>query len=146
MQLPSCTPQCAGHFILEMEGAAGDPRERVQALQHVRELPKRATDLGPPRFKLTGLAVGDGLTDPATQVAVPFKRLFDKANQSGTGLGAMMRLLYLCHPPWHSSLRGAPSLHDCARLLPARHCIAMTRKSSAPRDSAARVSARASGA
>ncbi|CAK0783932.1 hypothetical protein CVIRNUC_007135 [Coccomyxa viridis] len=57
-----------GHFILEMERAAGDPRGIGQALQHVRELPKRATDLGPPRFRLTGLAVGDGLTDPATQV------------------------------------------------------------------------------
>ena len=53
-----------------MERAAGDPRGIGQALQHVRELPKRATDLGPPRFRLTGLAVGDGLTDPATQVAV----------------------------------------------------------------------------
>ena len=69
-QLPTCNLQCAGHLILEMEGAAGDPWGRGQALRHVRELPKRATDLGPPRFKLTGLAVGDGLTDPATQVVI----------------------------------------------------------------------------
>jgi hypothetical protein len=44
---------------------------RSQALLQKRLLPERATALGPPLFKLAGLAVGNGLTDPATQVFNP---------------------------------------------------------------------------
>ena len=59
---------CTGHFILEMEDAHSESRMGKQAqLLERRQLPKRATDLGPPLFKLTGLAIGNGLTDPATQ-------------------------------------------------------------------------------
>lgn len=96
LQLPACTLQRAGHFILEMEGAAGDPRGRGLALQHVRELPRRAIDLGPPRFKLTGLAVGDGLTDPATQVVIT-------QSSHSQALGATLLPLHLCHLHRHPS-------------------------------------------
>ena len=48
---------------------------RSQALLQKRLLPERATALGPPLFKLTGLAVGNGLTDPATQVSNPLQSL-----------------------------------------------------------------------
>ena len=92
-----------------MERAAGDPRGIGQALQHVRELPKRATDLGPPRFRLTGLAVGDGLTDPATQVAV---------NQSISELvrrwGAVLLPFHMCHLYRQSCHERPPSLQGCA--------------------------------
>ena len=57
----------AGHFILEMEAAHGESMDGQPELQERRQLPKRARDLGPPLFKLTGLAIGNGLTDPATQ-------------------------------------------------------------------------------
>ena len=46
---------------------------RSQALLQKRLLPERATALGPPLFKLTGLAIGNGLTDPATQVSKHLK-------------------------------------------------------------------------
>ena len=48
-------------------------KQRSQALLQKRLLPERATALGPPLFKLTGLAIGNGLTDPATQVSIPYK-------------------------------------------------------------------------
>lgn len=50
-----------------MEEAHEQSRAGQPGLLHRRQLPKRATDLGPPLFKLTGLAIGNGLTDPATQ-------------------------------------------------------------------------------
>ena len=58
-----------GHFILEMEQVT----PRSQSLLQKRLLPERATALGSPLFKLTGLAIGNGLTDPATQVSDPYK-------------------------------------------------------------------------
>ena len=74
----------AGHFVLEMEEAHDQSRARQQALLHRRQLPKRATDLGPPLFKLTGLAIGNGLTDPATQ-AGPFAFILMKAGDRDHG-------------------------------------------------------------
>ena len=50
----------------DVEGRRGS---ETQGLLTRRQLPKRATDLGPPLFKLAGLAIGNGLTDPATQAS-----------------------------------------------------------------------------
>lgn len=70
-----------GHFILQQEkhlaGAApshGGTLSTGHALRHVRPLPEelllgREEELGSaPRFKLAGLVIGNGLTDPAAQV------------------------------------------------------------------------------
>lgn len=40
-----------------------------QPLLRSRELSEIMLQLGPPLFRLTGLAVGNGFTDPALQVA-----------------------------------------------------------------------------
>ena len=40
-----------------------------QPLLKSREMSETMLQLGPPLFRLTGLAVGNGLTDPALQVA-----------------------------------------------------------------------------
>ena len=61
----------AGHFILEMEAAAAGRKNGSRLLQQKTQLSQRAGDLGPPLFNMTGLAIGNGLTDPATQ-ARPF--------------------------------------------------------------------------
>ena len=63
----------AGHFILQAEQAAGGEAASGLAagrapLMHTREMPLRyAQRLRPPAFRLAGLAIGNGLTDPASQ-------------------------------------------------------------------------------
>ena len=57
----------AGHFVLQMEAVHGRGRGGA-ALLESRPLPQRALTSGPPVFHLAGLAVGNGLTDPRTQV------------------------------------------------------------------------------
>lgn len=63
----------AGHFILQAEQAAGGGASGLAAgpapLAHARAVPPRyAQRLRPPAFRLAGLAIGNGLTDPASQV------------------------------------------------------------------------------
>ena len=74
MQTHVCIPdspsevgqKCAGHYILQVQNATGSP---VPALQHSRTIPARAVSSAkPPNFKLKGLAIGNGLVDPANQV------------------------------------------------------------------------------
>jgi vitellogenic carboxypeptidase-like protein len=55
-----------GHFILQMQQQQGNPAQ--PSLPQMRQIPDRALQLGPPQFKLAGLAVGNGLTDPKKQV------------------------------------------------------------------------------
>lgn len=55
-----------GHFILQMEQRAGEQLQSGPPLQFSRLIPD--TSLQPPVFRLAGLAIGDGLTDPLTQV------------------------------------------------------------------------------
>jgi len=57
---------CAGHAVLQMEalhgrGAAPPPAARAPPP------PAEAAALGAPLFRLAGLAIGNGLTDPPTQ-------------------------------------------------------------------------------
>jgi hypothetical protein len=65
---------CAGHFILEIEeafwGYSGRVPRRSQRLSQRRRLPTAALAAGQPLFNLAGLAVGNGLTDPRTQVGM----------------------------------------------------------------------------
>ncbi|BDA47762.1 probable serine carboxypeptidase CPVL [Coccomyxa sp. Obi] len=56
-----------GHFVLQIEEQLGQDRRRALLSQR-RLLPQRALEMGPPLFDLAGLAVGNGLTDPRTQV------------------------------------------------------------------------------
>lgn len=63
----------AGHFILQAEGSAArgtaSPNPGLSKLAYTRPLPARfAQQLQPPVFRLAGLAIGNGLTDPASQV------------------------------------------------------------------------------
>lgn len=57
----------AGHFVLHMEARHGRARATLAAAGALR-VPDAADALGPPLFRLAGLAVGNGLTDPPTQV------------------------------------------------------------------------------
>lgn len=57
----------AGHFVLQIEEQLGQIRQSPLLSQR-RLLPQRALEIGPPLFDLAGLAIGNGLTDPRTQV------------------------------------------------------------------------------
>ena len=57
-----------GHYILELE-ELHRPRRNAVPLQVHQPLTQLMMDLGPPLFKLTGLAIGNGLTDPQLQVS-----------------------------------------------------------------------------
>lgn len=57
----------AGHFVLQMEARHGRARAELAATDALH-VPDAADALGPPLFRLVGLAVGNGLTDPPTQV------------------------------------------------------------------------------
>lgn len=65
--LSACNGMRAGHFVLQMEAVHGQDRGGAP-LRESRPLPQRALTSGPPVFFLAGLAVGNGLTDPRTQV------------------------------------------------------------------------------
>lgn len=52
-----------GHFIVQAQASADS-----RPLSAIRDFPRRAQMLGPPRFHLAGLVIGNGLTDPVTQV------------------------------------------------------------------------------
>ncbi|CAL8469775.1 g9317 [Coccomyxa elongata] len=56
-----------GHFVLQIEEQLGQNRQSPTLSQR-RLLPQRALEMGPPLFDLAGLAIGNGLTDPRTQV------------------------------------------------------------------------------
>ncbi len=71
-RVPRPTLRAAGHFILQAECSAA--RHTAQAgaacgrLAHARPVPAaHAARLRPPAFRLAGLAIGNGLTDPASQ-------------------------------------------------------------------------------
>lgn len=55
----------AGHFIVQAQMAAQDPAVPLSSL---RAFSESARNLGPPLFKLAGLAIGNGLTAPVSQV------------------------------------------------------------------------------
>ena len=61
-----CWHIIVGHFILQMQ-RVWNPTVS-QPLLKSREMSETMLQLGPPLFRLTGLAVGNGLTDPALQV------------------------------------------------------------------------------
>ena len=50
-----------------MEARHGRARAEMAAA-HALRVPDAADALGPPLFRLAGLAIGNGLTDPPTQV------------------------------------------------------------------------------
>lgn len=81
----------AGHFILQMEERGGGLRWKAPPLQHSRRTSGRP--LQPPVFRLAGLAIGDGLTDPLTQV----RRLENVADSK-----ALLQLLRMCAANGHS--------------------------------------------
>ena len=56
----------AGHYILQMQHIWD--RTLPQPLLKTREMSEAQKQLGPPLFRLAGLAIGNGLTDPALQV------------------------------------------------------------------------------
>ena len=58
---------CAGHYILQMQQVHQTNPDRP-ALQHTKPFSDEMLELGPPVFKLAGLAIGNGLTDPQLQV------------------------------------------------------------------------------
>ncbi|KAK9804643.1 hypothetical protein WJX73_003407 [Symbiochloris irregularis] len=53
----------AGHLIVQAQAFA-----RGQPLSALRDFPLRARSLGPPLFSLGGLVIGNGLTDPVSQI------------------------------------------------------------------------------
>lgn len=57
-----------GHFILQMQQQAGGSELRGPRLRLSRKAPPVSGMQRPPNFRLAGLAIGDGLTDPLTQV------------------------------------------------------------------------------
>lgn len=69
-----------GHYILQQLEehvlATGTAVDRGGALQHKRDIPARGRALGPPAFSLKGLAIGNGLTDPESQVRLPWPALY----------------------------------------------------------------------
>ncbi|KAK9907324.1 hypothetical protein WJX75_001489 [Coccomyxa subellipsoidea] len=56
-----------GHFILQIEEEQGQLK-KGSGLTQRRPLPQRALEMGQPLFHLAGLAIGNGLTDPRSQV------------------------------------------------------------------------------
>eukprot|EP00884_Botryococcus_braunii_P019093 jgi/Botrbrau1/5868/Bobra.0366s0047.1 len=58
-----------GHYILQQMEEHGQLSVTTKRgpLQHRRSIPERGRRLGPPNFFLKGLAIGNGLTDPASQ-------------------------------------------------------------------------------
>ena len=65
----------AGHYILQMEELArhsqagrGVRLPQTPRLQQQRQLPGGPHSAEAPKFRLAGIAVGDGLTDPLLQV------------------------------------------------------------------------------
>lgn len=62
----------AGHYILQL-GHMHRPEPAQPQLLETQEVPAQMLQLGPPLFKLAGLAIGNGLTDPKLQVMLlPF--------------------------------------------------------------------------
>ncbi len=57
----------AGHYILQLEHMHR-PEPTQPQLVETQEVPAQMLQLGPPLFKLAGLAIGNGLTDPKLQV------------------------------------------------------------------------------
>ncbi len=64
-----------GHYILQMEKLAQKPQPiqgmqlpQTPQLQRQRQLPGGPHSAEAPKFRLAGIAVGDGLTDPLLQV------------------------------------------------------------------------------
>jgi hypothetical protein len=64
--MTSLSSAFSGHYILQMQQLAGHPELRSPRLQYSRQPPSSMRR--PPNFQLAGLAIGDGLTDPLTQV------------------------------------------------------------------------------
>ncbi len=56
-----------GHYILQLEHIHRPGPAQPQLLE-TQEVPAQMLQLGPPLFKLAGLAIGNGLTDPKLQV------------------------------------------------------------------------------
>ena len=67
-QLLRGSPSITGHFILEMERLHGIRQPSQNYPELAGRLPPHAAVMGRPNFKLVGLAIGNGLTDPETQV------------------------------------------------------------------------------
>ena len=59
--------QSTGHYILQLEHMHRPDPAQPQLLE-TQEMPAQMLQLGPPLFKLAGLAIGNGLTDPKLQV------------------------------------------------------------------------------
>ncbi len=57
-----------GHYILQLE-QAHRPGSSQHQLTELQEVSSQVLQLGPPLFKLAGLAIGNGLTDPKLQVS-----------------------------------------------------------------------------
>ena len=60
--------------MLQMEARHGRARAELAATDALH-VPEAADALGPPLFRLVGLTVGNGLTDPPTQVNCLVKRI-----------------------------------------------------------------------
>ena len=58
----------AGHYILQLEHMHKPEQPAQPQLVETQEVPTQMLQLGPPPFKLAGLAIGNGLTDPKLQV------------------------------------------------------------------------------
>lgn len=63
-------PLGAGHYILQMKRLYG-AKTLEAAYPLAASLPPNAADFGPPKFRLEGLAIGNGLTDPIAQARLP---------------------------------------------------------------------------
>ncbi|DBB10125.1 TPA: hypothetical protein ACH3X3_001709 [Trebouxia sp. C0006] len=57
-----------GHYILQLEHMHKPEQPAQPQLVETQEVPTQMLQLGPPPFKLAGLAIGNGLTDPKLQV------------------------------------------------------------------------------
>ena len=57
-----------GHYILQMQQASD--MTAYKPLLGSRQMSQTMLQLGPPQFKLFGLAIGNGLTDPTLQVMI----------------------------------------------------------------------------
>lgn len=65
-----------GHYILQQMEEHGRPHEHGSVVQHKRVIPARGKEMGPPTFSLKGLAIGNGLTDPASQVRLSWPTMY----------------------------------------------------------------------
>lgn len=104
-----------GHFIIAMERLHGLRLPSQKYPQYAARLPLHADKLGRPNFMLAGLAIGNGLTDPESQVqthaATAFYQGLIDTSQRVSAMGMQLQVEQAIHQgAWDQASSGREAL------------------------------------